>query len=68
MFHGRKVLRNIAKKRMMEGRVVLPKEDGTQLREYRAMHEENFLSSWLREDLEGEEAGMERLKEEGTHE
>ena len=27
-------------------------------------HEENFLSSWLREDLEGREAEMERLSEE----
>ena len=34
----------------------LPKEDANQLSEYEAMHEENFFSSWLREDVEGEKA------------
>ena len=29
----------------------MPKEEGDVIREYNAMHEENFLSSWLREDL-----------------
>ena len=33
----------------------LPKEEGDLIREYKAMHEENFLSSWLREDLVGNE-------------
>ena len=37
---------------MLEDRGVLPKEDGNQLREYKAMREENFLSSWLRDDVE----------------
>ena len=32
------------------------------------MHEENFISSWLREDdVEGETTEMERLKEEAKH-
>ena len=31
------------------------KRCNAKVREYNAMHEENFLSSWLREDLEGKE-------------
>ena len=46
----------------------LPKEDGNKLREYLAMHEENFLSGWLREDVEGRKAKMERLNEEAKQE
>ena len=43
---------NVAKKRMLEDRGALPKADGDVLREHQAMHEENFLSSWLKEDAE----------------
>ena len=43
---------------------VLPREGGDLLREHQAMHEENFLSSWLRGDMDGENAEMESLKEE----
>ena len=39
---------------MLEDRGALPKEDGNQLRECNAMHKENVVSSWLREDVEGE--------------
>ena len=39
----------------------VPREEGAVIRKYNAMHEENFLSSWLREDLVGEE---ERIKKE----
>ena len=31
----------------------MPKEDGNQSREYQAVHEDNSLSSWLREEVEG---------------
>ena len=31
----------------------LPKEES-----HKAMHEENFLRSWLREDVEGKEEGI----------
>ena len=41
-FMAQKGLWNIAKKRMLEGRGALPREDGDLLREYQAMHEENF--------------------------
>ena len=39
--------------KMLEDRGALPKENGNQLREPNK-HEENFLGSWLREDVEGE--------------
>ena len=38
------------------------------LREYHAMHEENFLSSWMREDVEGKEEERARLNEEAEQE
>ena len=40
---------------MLEDRGALPKKDGYQLREYKTTHEEFFLSSWLREDVEGKD-------------
>ena len=52
-FVTRKGLWNIAKKRTLEDKATLPKEEGDLIREYKAMHEENCLSSWLREDVEG---------------
>ena len=53
-FMARRGSWHIAKKRMLEDRGALPREDGDLLREYQAMHEENFCGSWLREDVEGE--------------
>ena len=58
---ARKGLWNIAKKRLFEDRGVPLKEDGHQLREKRAMQKENFLSSWLRENVEGVKAELETL-------
>ena len=50
------------KRKMLEDRGVLPfRKDGDLLREHPATHEENFLSSWLRADVEGEEEDRERL-------
>ena len=40
------------KRKMLQDRGALSKEEGDVIREYKAMHEENFLSSWLREDGE----------------
>ena len=34
----------------MRERGALPKEEGDAIGEYKAVHEENSLSSWLRED------------------
>ena len=42
----------------MKERGELPNEEGDAVREYRAMHEENFWSSWLREDERGKEERM----------
>ena len=41
---------NLVREKIMRERGALPKEEGHAIREYKAMHEENFLSSWLRED------------------
>ena len=65
---AQKGLWNITKKRILEDRGALPKEDGDLLRGFQAMHEENFLSSWLRENVEGEEEERERLNEEAKQE
>ena len=57
-FMAQKGLWNLAKEKILRERGVLPKEEGDAVREYKAVHEENFLSSWAREDG--------REKEEGT--
>ena len=44
----------------MQDRGALPREGGKVIREYNAIHEENFLSSWLREETVGKD---ERRKE-----
>ena len=51
---AQKGLWNVAKEKLSEDRGALPTENGNQLRENNAMHEESFLSSWLREDVEEE--------------
>ena len=50
-FVAQKGLWNIANKMLLEDRGPLPREDVDLLCDYQAMHEENFLSSWLREDV-----------------
>ena len=42
----------IATTRMLEDRGVVSKEESKFVRYYKAMHEDMFLSSWLREDKE----------------
>ena len=59
---------NSAKERMLGDRGAFLEEDGNRMREYKAMHEENFLSSWLREDVEGVKAEIQRLNEESKQE
>ena len=46
-----KGLWNVAREKMLRDRGALPNEEGDLLRECKALHEENFLSSWLREDV-----------------
>ena len=49
---------------MLQDGGALPKDEGDLHREYKAMHEENFLSSWLGEDGKNkEERIMEADKE-----
>ena len=44
---------NVANKRMSEDRRAMPREEEKDLiREHKAVHEEKFLSSWLRDDAE----------------
>ena len=49
---AQKDLWNLASENMLQDRGVLPEEEGDVITEYQAMHEENFLSSWLREGWE----------------
>ena len=51
---------------MLEDSGPVPKEEGDMIREYKAMHGENFLSSCLREDVEGVKAEMERADREAN--
>ena len=41
------------KKRMLEGRGAFNEEEGNSVRGYKAMCDDNFLRSWLREDKVG---------------
>ena len=58
-FVAQKGLWNLVREKVLRERGALPEEECDVKREYKAMHEENFLSSWLRED------GKEREKKEG---
>ena len=44
---AQKDLWNLAKEKIMKERGELPNEEGDAVREFEAMHEENFWSSWL---------------------
>ena len=48
-FMAQKGLWNLAREKMLLDRGALSKEEGDVVREYKAMHEEHFLSSLLRE-------------------
>ena len=53
---------------MLEDRGASPKEGDTQFRECEAVHEEYFLSSWLREDVGGVTAEVQWPNEEANQE
>ena len=59
-FMSRKGLWNLVREKVLRERGALPKEEGDVIRKYKAMHEENFLSRWFRED------GRERRKNIGN--
>ena len=50
---AQKGLWNLARNKALQDRGALSREEGDAIREYEAMHEENFLNSWLREDGKG---------------
>ena len=49
-FMAQKGLWNLAREKILRERGALPMEEGDAIREYKAVHEDNFLSSWLREE------------------
>ena len=51
----KKELWNLAGEIVLQDRGAVPKEEGDVIRECQAMHEENFLSSRLREDGKNKE-------------
>ena len=46
----KKIVESSKKNTALQDRGALPREEGDAIREYKAMHEENILNSWLRED------------------
>ena len=67
-FKAQKGLWNVAREKLLQDRGALPEEEGDIVREYRAMREENFLSSWLREDVVGTERSKDREEKVGEEE
>ena len=51
-FIAQKGFWNLARQKRLQDRGAWPKEEGDVIREYKAMHEKNVLSSWLRKDGE----------------
>ena len=49
-FMAQKELWNLVREKMLRDRGALPEGEGDVIREYNVMHEERFLSSWLREE------------------
>ena len=52
---AQKGLWNVAREKMLQDRGALLEEEGDVVREYKAMHEQNFWCNWLREDTAGAE-------------
>ena len=52
----------------MKEREELPNEEGDGVREYKAMHVENFWSSWLREDEKSKEERKAEAEAKGEEE
>ena len=64
---AQKGLWNLAEEKIMKERGEFRNEEGDAVRECKAMHEENFLSSWPRENERGKEertANVEKNEEE----
>ena len=54
-FMAQKGLWNLSRENVLQDRGALLEEEGDVIGEYKAMHEEKFLSSWLREDGKNKE-------------
>ena len=67
-FMAQKGLWNLAKENILKERGELPNEEGDVVREYKAMHEENFLGSWLREDVRVKEERVAKACEKNEEE
>ena len=80
-FMAQKGLWNLARENLLQDRGEWPEEEGDDIREYEAMHEENVQRSWLRKDGEDkrgrrmeaerqtrEEMGKQRTREEEKEE
>ena len=52
---AQKSLWDLATEKIMKERGELPDAEGDVVREYKAMHEEDFWSTWLREDEKSKE-------------
>ena len=59
-FMAQKGLWNLVREKILRERGALPKEECDAMREYKAMHEEHFLSSWLRRERERKKSGNEQ--------
>ena len=67
-FMAQKGLWNLAIEKILRERGALPMEEGHAVREHKAMNEENFLSSWLREDGREKEERMVKVSNENEEE
>ena len=67
-FLTQKGLWNLARKSVLEDRGALPEEEGDVIREYKAMHEEHFSSSWSREDGREKDEKMVKVSNENEEE
>ena len=67
-FLAQKGLWNLAREKIPRKRGALPKEEGDAVREYKAMHEENVLSSWLRKDRREKEERTVKMSDENEEE
>ena len=62
-FMAQKRLWNLVREKIRDKRA-LPKEEGDVIREYKATHEENFLSNWLKETGKEKEERIVETREE----
>ena len=53
---------------VLQDRGALPKEEGDVIREFKATQDENFLSSWLKEDGKNKEGKIREVDKETTEE